>query len=270
MKRKVILISGVGGTAFNKIDVDTFASKLSLLDYVDLNVIGDGETEIKIDDIINSINSIDSDQEVTLIIQSHGNIENGFNFLLGDNFKISSNNLFQIIRTIIGDKPIDVFTQACHGGGMLLDKDVLPSGSTLVSLSSAESVNVGIDYKNMINNFDNFTEEPTSYNLLQFYLSNFLKNRFNPCIAVSGNEKIYNLNDYLKNGQAKNIVFDEGHFNWLGKNHQYIEVSKKLANLNSEYDIYANEYGLAMSICLNDLNNKGLLKEPNYVQNKII
>lgn len=258
MNRKVILISDNGGTAFSQKEISTFADKLTQLDNIDLMVVGNGEQNLTMNEILQALETVLPEQDLTIIIQSHGCMENGFEFLLGDDFSLSSKQLFQIIKNKLGDKPVDIFTQACYGGGMLIDKEELSEGSTLVSLTSLEEPNVGIDYKNMIEHFEYFTGELTAYNLLEFYLTNFLKNRFKPFIAVSG-QSIYDLNNFLSNGEIKNINFDSEHFSKLGKPQKYLEVFQKIQNLKSEYDIYAVEYGLAMAICLNELKNRGLL-----------
>lgn len=259
MNRKVILISGNGGIVFDQKEVSTFANKLSQLENIDLIVVGNGEQDLTVNEIMQSLDTISPEQEVTIIIQSHGEMKNGFQFSLGDNSSISSKQLFQVIKNKLGDKPIDIFTQACYGGGMLLDKEELPIGSTLVSLTSQEEVNVGIDYENMIEHFETFNGEVTAYNLLEFYLVNFLKNRHKPFIAVSGQPIIYNLDSFLSSGEAKNIPFDSEHFSCLGEPPKYLEVSQKMQNLKREFAIYAVEYGLAMDICLNELKNKGLV-----------
>ena len=263
MNRKVILISGDGGNVFNSKDVLTFASKLQQKDNVDLLVVGNGEQTVTINDIMQSLDTINQEQEVTIIIQSHGKFSDKFYFLLGDSSSISSKELFSMIKSKLGNKPIDIFTQACHGGGMLIDKEELAAGSTLVSLTSKDEVNIGINYTNMIEQFEQFSGDVTAYNLLEFYLLKFLKNRHKPFIAVSGQPTIFDLDSFLSNGKSKNIIFDSEHFVNLGEPPRYLEVSEKMRNLRSEYDIYAIDYGIAMDICLNDLKNKGLILENN-------
>ena len=98
-----------------------------------------------------------------------------------------------------------------------------------------------------------------NYQPLIVLLVKFLKNRFKPFIAVSGKPGIFNLDDFLSSGKAKNIIFDDEHFKKLGKLSRYVDVSKKMMNLRSEWDIYAIDYGIALDICLNDLKNKGLI-----------
>ena len=263
MNRKVILISGAGGTAFGKKEVSTFVNKLSQIEGIELTIVGNGEESIYIDDIIKSLDNIPQEQEVTIIIQSHGEMKGGFYFSLADDSTVSSKQLFQLIRNKLGEKSIDVFTQACHGGGMLLDKEELPEGSTLVSLTSIEEPNIGIAYGRMIDQFESLCGELTAYNILDFYLSNFLNSRSKPCIAISGQPTIYDLDAFLKTSQAKQIIFDNEHFSKLGETPRYLEVYKKMQNMKSEWDIFAVDYGLAMDICLNDLKNKGLVNNKN-------
>lgn len=267
MNRKVILISGNGGLAFGQKEVATFVDKLTQLDNVDLEVVGNGEQNLTIDEISQSLDTVLPEQDVTIIIQSHGTMKDGFEFCIGDDFSMSSKELFRLIKIKLENKPIDIFTNACHGGGMLLDKEELAEGSILVSLTSSEESNFEIDYPNMIEHFETFSGEVTAYNLLEFYLVNFLKNRYKPFITVSGQSTIYNLDKFLTSGEARNIIFDSEHFSSIGEPPNYLNVFKKMKKLKNEWDIYAVEYGLAMSICLNELKNKGLVKNHNEILN---
>lgn len=267
MNRKVILISGNGGSAFGQKEVAIFVDKLTQLDNVDLEVVGNGEKNLTMDEISQSLDTVISEQDVTIIIQGHGRMRNGFEFCIGDDSSISSRQLFQMIKMKLGNKPIDIFTSACHGGGMLLDKEELAEGSTLVSLTSSEEPIVCIDYLNMIEHFETFSGEVTAYNLLEFYLVNFLKNRHKPFIAFSGQPTIYNLDKFLSSREARNINFDSEHFSSIGELPNYLNVFKKMQNLKREYDIDAVDYGLAMSICLNELKNKGLVRSHNEAIN---
>ena len=176
MNRSIILISGNGGKAFGQKEVSLFDKKITKLKGTDLTLIGNGNMSLSIHNVMNSLEKIKKEQEITIIMQSHGVIKEGFHFKLGNYSTVSSKKLFQEIRNILGNRPIDIFTPACHGGGMLLDKEELPVGSTLVSLTSKEEPNHGGDYKKMINNFHTFNGDITAYNLLEFYLLNYLKN----------------------------------------------------------------------------------------------
>ena len=265
MKRKVILISGNGGTAFDEENVVTFANKLQQKDNVDLSVVGNGESDINIYELVNALYAVEKEQQVTIIIQSHSEkFGDGIHFSFDDNFSISSKKLFLIIKKILGeDKLVDIFSPTCYGACMLLDKDILPYGSTLASLTSYNMENVATSYEEMIKNFEQFTGEVTTYNLLDFYLLTSLTNRIGCYIAVSGLNKIYDLNSFLSDGTARDIAFDNDHFDSLGRPSKYLEVYNKIKNLLNEYQISLSEYGIAQDIILNNLKIKGLIPEAN-------
>ena len=115
MNRKVILISGYGGLAFGQKEVGTFVEKLIQLDNIDLEVIGNGDHALTMDEISQSLDTVSPEQDVTIIIQSHGAMKNEFYFCMGDGVFISSKQLFQMFKIKFGNKPIDIFTNACRG-----------------------------------------------------------------------------------------------------------------------------------------------------------
>jgi len=272
MKRKVILIFGNGGTAFDEKNAATFANKLQQKDNVDLSVVGNGERDINIHEIVDALYTVEKEQQVTIIIQSHSEewIE-GLRFSFGDDFCISSNKLFLIIKNVLGEnKPVDIFSPTCYGARMMHDKDVLPRGSVLASLTSYNMVNVGTSYNEMIKNFEQFTGEVTTYNLLEFYLLTSLINRIGCFIAVSGSKEIYDLNSFLSEGNARDITFDNNHFDSLGRPAKYLEVYNKIKNLLHEYQINLSEYGIAQDIILNNLKTKGLIPETSQPSEGVV
>ncbi len=262
MNRKVLLIVGPGGDAYGEKEIVTFATKLAQLN-VDFQLVGNGKQDLKMNEIIQALNTVSPEQDVTIIIQSHGKKRNGFQFCLGDDFLISSKLLFQMFKMKLGNKPIDIFTPSCYGELMLYDKEELPEGSTLVSLTSSEEGINSSNYISMLENFETFGGEVTAYNLLEFYLVYFLKNRFTPFIAISGQSTIYNLDNFLSSENARGINFDSEHFYNLVEPPRYLTVFEKIQNLKSQYDIDAVDYGLAMAICLNELKNRGLVNSSN-------
>ena len=175
-----------------------------------------------------------------------------------DRDKGKSKELFDLISLKIPNKAIDLFTPACHGGGMLSDRDILPLGSTLVALTDKNEANHGGDFKNLSEYLGGFNTDLSAYNLLQLFLSKCLKNRYHPYIGISGSRE-YSLDDLLKSYLSTPLDFDFSHLESIGSPKEYKEIFDKIVTSKSEWSIYAAEYGIALSIILNDLKNKGYL-----------
>ena len=264
MERKVIFLVGEGGTAFDKDEVKMFADKIGEKNEVELTVVGENAEGLAQQDkekLIQELRNCDKDIPITLIIESHGTMDGGqFSFLLGENGKeVNTKNFFRDIQEILGDKPIDIFTTACYGGGAMKDINLLPKGSTYACLTDERSENVGHDFENMAHEFERFNGDMSAYNLLQFYTSEFLENRFSPGIGVSGGET-FTLDIPLQNIPHMNIQYDRQHAESVGKPN-YNEVLEKMQTGKL---VYAKEFGLACSILLNSKKDKIL----NSVQEK--
>ncbi len=263
MKRKVLLIIGKSDLLIPgeySFKTEKVISELQKREDIELVIVGRYDAnEFDYSQLRSEISNLNSQQPLTVIVVSHGAYNNGFEFILDDKSRMSSTSLFELIGEIVQETPVDVFTTACHGGGMLFDKDLLPVGSTLVGLTDAEEVNNGADFDRMWEQFEEFNKnEITAYNLLQFYLSRCLKNRFHPHIGIAGNGD-FSLNNLLRAHLAKPLDFDSNHFDMLGRPDSYKVIFDKIISGKSEWSIYANEYGIALSIILNDLKNKGCL-----------
>lgn len=263
MKRKVLLIIGKsdlflpGNYSFEDKKI---IEKLQSRNDIELVVIGRYNSQyFDIDKLKSEISGLNPEQPLTIIALSHGSYEysKGFEFLLDENTRVSSLDLFDSIGNIMR-VPVDVFTTACHGEGILYDKDKLPIESTLVGLTDAEATNSSSDFQQLQDSFDDFYGEITAYDLLQFYLSKCLKNRFHPHIGITGGGD-YSLDSILKTKISNPMDFDYLHFASLGSTDEYKQILYKITNSKSEYSIYAAEYGIALSIILNDLRNSGKL-----------
>jgi len=271
--RKVILLSGEGGTAFNDKTVEKYSSKLSGLG-VDLTTIGNGLQglgEKEIEQFCKVLEDVKVGQDVTLLVQSHGVMKDGqFGFCLGKNDKpISSKKFFDLINAHIDGKPVDIFTEACHGGGAMDDVNILPKGSTYACLTDRNSVNVGIDYHNMVDELEKFEGDLTSYNLMQHFTGNYLKNRHAPSIGVSGG-KVVEMDKYLLGvggygsttkeqaiARSSGITLDQAHKE-QSSHPGYEEIFDKVKNGDL---VYAKEYGTALSIVLNSEKDNFIAKE---------
>lgn len=263
MKRKVLLIIGKSDLLIPgeySFKTEKVISELQKREDIELVIVGHYDAnEFDYSQLRSEISNLNSQQPLTVIVVSHGAYNNGFEFILDDKSRMPSTSLFELIGEKVQETPVDVFTTACHGGGMLFDKDLLPVGSTLVGLTDAKEVNNGADFDKMWEQFEDFNKnEITAYNLLQFYLSRCLKNRFHPHIGITGNGD-FSLDDLLRANLSKPLDFDSNHFDMLGRPDSYKAIFDKIISGKSEWSIYAIEYGIALSIILNDLKNKGCL-----------
>lgn len=277
LKRKVILLSGNGGTAFDKNTIEKYHAKLQGLNGVDVFAIGNGVKGIgqkEIYELAELLADIKVGQPATLIIQSHGTMEDGqFSFCIGENNqKITSKELFLLIRFSLGTKPIDIFTTACHGGGALADKDFLPKGSQYACLTDKHHANVGTDFRMMMNDLEKFEGDLSAYNLMQFFAANYLQNRHAPSLGVSGGA-VCEMDSYLTSPgygygdtteqqaitRTSGIELDEVHMA-KSKNADYKTIFDKIKIGEL---VTAKEYGTAVSIVLNH-------KKHNFVNQQFI
>lgn len=225
---------------------------------VDLTVVGWYDKEFDMSSLNSAITELDPIQPLTIIHMGHGTMEDKeFKFLLDDRTRVSAREIFGKISERMGDTPVDIISEACHGGAMLFDKDILPKGSTVVSLTDAFTINHGGAFERMQNAFDQFRGELTAYNILQFYLAGFLTSKYHPQIGISGGNS-YSLDSELSK-RGSHIEFDEKHFESLGSPEKYKEVFRKIKTLGN--NVFAVDYGAALSIVLNDLKNGGNLSE---------
>lgn len=261
MKRKVLLIIGKsdllipGDYSFK---TEKLIEELTKREDIELVIVGDYKAEhFDYETLNKALYDLNEEQPLTIILDAHGTMKKGyFEFILDLDSKLSSNVLFNLLSQRMNNRAIDIFTPACHGGGMIRDRDLLPAGSTLIALTDVNEVNNGSDFDKISEHLEGFNEDLSSYNLLQLFLSKCLKNRFHPHIGISGGND-YSLDDMLKSYISKPLYFDSSHFESLGLQKEYKEVFDKIVSSKSEWSIYAAEYGLALSIVLNDLKNKG-------------
>ena len=264
MKRKVLLIVGKSDLTIPgeySFKTEKIISGLQKREDIDLVIVGHyNSNEFDYNKLQSEISNLNPEQALTVIVMSHGAYSDikGFEFILDDKFRLSSKDLFTLIGERIQEVPVDIFTTACHGGGILFNKELLPAGSTLVGLTDAKEVNNGGDFEKMQEHFEEFNNEITAYNLLQFYLSRCLKNRFHPHIGITGNGD-FSLDDLLRAHLSKPLDFDYNHFNMLSCPNDYKIIFDKIVSGKSEWSIYAVEYEIALSIILNELKNSGYL-----------
>lgn len=270
MKRKVLVINGINDLLrFDEVsDIlglpkyipnnDLFIEALRKREDIDLEVVGRHDQAFTPDDLLRVIANLDPNQPLTVIILSHStySLEKGFEFIMNNELKISSKDLFTALQMIVPSTPIDIFTTAGYGAGIMEDKDILPTGSVLVGLTDKTEVNSNGDFDTMCEHFSEFSGDVTAYDLLQFYLSRFLKNRFHPHIGISGGPHL-SLDDCLTEHMSKPLELDLTHYLSFSPSSEYLEVFNKILSNKSEWKIYADEYGLALSIILNDLKNSG-------------
>jgi hypothetical protein len=276
-QRKIILLSGAGGTAFDGKTVEKYSANLSAVNGGNVFAIGDGINGIgenEIEQFQNELASTKPGQAVTIIIQSHGAMKDGqFSFCLGANDKrVTSKKLFDLINTATNGKPVDIFTEACHGGGAMRDIGALPKGSQFACLVDEKNPNVGINYHTMIDNLHKIDGELSAFNLLQFFTSNFLENRIAPAIGISGG-KVCEPDGYLLGvsgvdnktaavNKSRGLEFDEIHMA-KSPHESYTKIFNKIKNGEL---VYAKEYGTALSIILNSVKDDFTKPQPKTAE----
>ena len=263
IKRKILLIIGKSDLTFQgeySFKTEKLIEGLQKREDIELVIVGDYKAEnFDYEGLNNAISQLNEEQPLTIIMDTHGSMKNGhFEFIMDSNSSLSSQKLFSLVSLKIPNKSIDLFTPACHGGGMLSDKDILPLGSTLVALTDKNEVNHGGDFDKLSEYLGGFNADLSAYNLLQLFLSKCLKNRYHPHIGISGSRE-YSLDDLLKSYISMPLYFDFSHLEFIGSPKEYKEIFDKIVTGKSEWSIYAAEYGIALSIILNDLKNKGCL-----------
>ena len=263
MKRKMLLVIGKSDLIFQgeySFKTERLIEELQKRDDIELVIVGDYKAEhFDYESLTKAISELNENQPLTVIMNTHGSIKNGyFEFLMDNNSRLSSKDLFSLISQKMTNTPVNLFTPACHGGGILYDKDILPVSSTLVVLTDMNEVNHGGDFDKISGYLNEFDVDLSAYNLLQLFLSKCLKNRYHPHIGIAGGVD-YSLDDLLKSYISTPIDFDSSHFESLGSPKEYREVFDKIVMSKSEWSIYAAEYGMALAIILNDLKNQGKL-----------
>lgn len=272
--RQVLVISGkdIFDILYNKPAMNTpvLLDKLSKREDIKFLSVGNGSEDISLDEIKGALSQVNTNEPLTIIMQCHGSMQDGkFHFRIGEKENVSSESLFNVIKDHMPDKPIDFFTPACHGGGMMRDKDILPANSVLVSLTSRDMVNSGGDYCQMVSELDDFSRDFSSYNLLQHYMMNYLKSRFEPEIGVSQGQTI-NLNQSLitfTNSQNRQEIQTDETLKEIAINDvKYDNALNTLNTANNPWNILALEYGTALGILLNE----GIKSQEIYIPNNSI
>lgn len=184
---KVIILAGPGSEAFNRTDVDALAKAIEATGHP-VTIIGDGENAITLDTICQTFADIAActDDPITVIVMTHGILRPGQHHLdLGEKENLlPTARLFDHITKAFGQRPVDVFMMACHGGAALSAVNNLPAGSTLAVLSPAAERVSSFDTKRLAQHID--TADISAQHLLKIYLCKALKARIAPSLAVSG------------------------------------------------------------------------------------
>jgi len=184
-------------------------------------IIGNKRHSIHYQLIKDSIEKIKLPEKITIIVESHGHMN-----LDGDheidfdntNYRPLTKDLFAILKSIFRDKSIAILMTACHGGGAIKDIDLLPKGSSLLTLASADRL-VATDERISIftrdvrisktgriipvcklENYQGYPERFSLQHFLMLYLFSLGESNNIPTIAVSGAEKKFDyarLNKYI-------------------------------------------------------------------------
>lgn len=120
------------------------------------------------------------------------------------------------------------------------------------ALSQGNQTTAGSDVINFINSLKDSKSDISTFSLMQQYLISGLKNRIPPEIGISGIDSTIQTDEFLRKHLNKSIDTDKV-FKLLNGRMTEIELNElttKIENAKSEWDIYALEYGKAISICM--------------------
>ena len=253
--RKVLVISGPGGMAFDSGDVKKVNEILS--QNGEVFSVGDGEKTITLEQIqkkLEEINLNNNEDALTIFIYMHGKIENGNFIFMNGNDSFSSQELFSLIAKNDSHTPVDIVSLSCHGGGCLKDIDILPENSVVVTLSHGSTTLSGFDVDRFIHAISNTEIELSANNLLNCYMTKALQNRNSPELGISGKDGHISFGSLLERKIGQKINRDkvlecvDGMINPDEAN----EIIDKIEKSKSEWEIYALEYGKALAICSAD------------------
>lgn len=259
--RRVILLAGPGGFAFNREDV-SFAEKSLRKSCSDSVCIGDGEKNLTAFDFDSLFSALDVRKNITLIIMAHGTVDkypggadiyesHSLDFT-GD-FSTKAKEFFKKITQKMDGRSIDIFSTACHGGNMHYPStELLPKGSTYVSLApSAEPVS-GFDVNRFFNSLNQrFVGDATAENLLYQYLVLALNNRCTP--TINSPKSNFDLQVTLRNKIGKTFTDEEKKritsMKLLVDEETLNKVIAKIESAKDEMSISSKDYGLALAVC---------------------
>lgn len=250
-KDTIIIIAGNGGTAFNKKDMLNAVSGY-MKHYKNVKLIGDGETDLSLDKIKESLASIKS-KNFDVCLYAHGKrLPNGFNFCFADNKYVHCSKLFDAISETTSN-PVNLHIFSCHGGGALISTYTkhLPDGSMAFSCCDYNNMLPGGDVKNFIKNLNSMKLKDNSIeSILYIYLASVVDR--NAVMLARKNSDPINLLNCMLNVQGQPL--SQSQINKVKNNIGHL-FSPKILNTvikkfesSGEYNMYAVEVGCAMAI----------------------
>lgn len=252
--REVLIIVGQGRAAFGNKDVNKLFEGISNIDNTKVVVIGDAEQGTSIEQIREELLRLsDNANNITIFILAHGTIKNQqFHFETSDDKAITSKELFGTIGKELGNKKIDMFITSCHSGVCLQDKELLPKGSVVATVSQGQLIIPGKFIYQFIYNINFINDDVTTYNLLELYCTFGLTARIPPEFGIAGEDGTIQLDELLKSSlgkelNRKNVQLLLTQYIKSEELEQFIE---RMQNAKNEYEIMDKDYGKALAICL--------------------
>jgi len=227
--------------------------------------IGDGESHITHESINRLLQEISPHQEITLIVQAHGNVVDGQHTIdIGGNNEMVSDGLFGLVSSKLEGQKIDVLFMPCYGGAAAKNiKSILPVGSKFVSLSKGDEVIAGPDVNRTFENLKklNNTSCFSIDELFFTYLMKGLENRMTPSVVFP--EYTGSLDKMLETCVNNQTPADQGIFTFLNKfqksESKNRKIFKSMSQAHTIYDIPALDYGPSLAMCY--LKNIGIPEE---------
>jgi hypothetical protein len=181
-------------------------------------IIGNEMHSLSYELIISEIKRVHLPEKVIIIIDGHGGINEEDNHIISfdnTNYKTQTKDLFIALKNIFENKPIEVLIGSCYGGGAIKNVDLLPRGSTLLTLSQADKEVIVSESRAIFSEYDakikqeNYQEYPERFSLQHFlmlYLFSLGETNNIPELAVSGGAKKF---DYTQLKQYIGYKLDE-------------------------------------------------------------
>lgn len=152
VSRNFFLLIGPGGQAFGKKESASFGNAFSSAKGNYCKIVGDGESSVSLSNIRDcfeefvSVMSQNSPRakECCIVVCAHGLNNHGFRVRLDDRSWCSIEELFKIFSSVKDRYHLSIFITSCYGGAAHKSLKVLPIGSSVATISDADSMNEDI------------------------------------------------------------------------------------------------------------------------------
>ncbi len=252
--KNVLIIAGPGGMASDKNDIELLRKQLEDKG-AKVFLVGDGERDISIDEIIAEVKNINGD--FTVFFSAHGENKDGHHSTFLSDAPTRTSEIFTKIEEVSPYRK-DYFLIQCYGGSAIQDcKDIIKYGSNIVTLTTGSETNTSAyikDFYRTLSESKVLGNDFSAFSMLQDYLTTDMQGRFVPSIANSNGMSL-NLDTEMKSllgnkfSEEQLKIIHNNMDNTLGVD-RVNEVINKMENAKNEWSIYAVDYGEACTVAL--------------------